>query len=122
MATIPVKNALGVSVDVQLPPASGRAAAALSGPVVLSTEDLAVFNALLAANQAVQGVLPVVVGTDAVAQRGLMAICTVAGNATVKFADDSTAVVPVAVGMTLWPFAVKTVTVTTATATYYRTK
>lgn len=96
-----VKDGNGATVEIPVP----------TGPGATEAEQ-----------RAVQGVAPVVVGVDGAALRGLMAVCTVAGNATVKFADDSTAVVPVGVGLTLWPFAAKGVTVSTATATYYRTK
>lgn len=43
MATIEVRDSNGDEVAVQLPNANGRAAAAASRPVVLSTEDAALF-------------------------------------------------------------------------------
>lgn len=49
MSTIPVKSATGATVDVQLPLPPGRAAAAASRPVALSTEDNAILAAIVAA-------------------------------------------------------------------------
>jgi hypothetical protein len=46
MAIIPVLDADGNEVDVQLPLAPGRAAAAAARPVVLSNEDLAVLSSI----------------------------------------------------------------------------
>lgn len=48
MTTMPVKDANDVDVDIQLPNANGRAAAAASRPVALSTEDLAAVTAMSA--------------------------------------------------------------------------
>ena len=49
MATIDVKDAAGVTRTIQAPDADGRAAAASSRPVVLSTEDQADLQAVAAA-------------------------------------------------------------------------
>lgn len=49
MSTIDVKDATGTTVTIQQPLAPGRAAAAASRPVVLSTEDLAAVNAITTA-------------------------------------------------------------------------
>jgi hypothetical protein len=57
MATMKVEDSLsGADVDVELPPAPGRAAAAASRPVALSTEDLASLDAV---KTAVEGTLTV---------------------------------------------------------------
>lgn len=71
-----------------------------------------------------RGVIDIVVGTDQTAQRGVQIVCTVAGNVSLKMADDSANVVPVAVGLTVLPYSAKTVNVadTTATATYKNLK
>ena len=67
-----------------------------------------------------RGVLSITVDADGVPQRGLRIVCTVAGNVALKFADDTTDIMPIEVGLTVLPYAVKTVlaTGTTATATY----
>lgn len=67
-----------------------------------------------------RGVVAIVVGTDQLARRGVQIVCTVAGNVSLKMADGSTNVVPVAVGLTILPYSVLGVNTsgTTATATY----
>lgn len=67
-----------------------------------------------------RGVVAIVVDTVGVPQRGVRIICTTAGNVAFKFADDSEDIEPVAVGLTVLPYAIKTVLSvgTTATATY----
>lgn len=52
--------------------------------------------------------------------RWFVAVCTVAGNVSVVFADNTTAIYPIAIGLTNLPLAIKRVNVTgtTATATY----
>ena len=59
-------------------------------------------------------------GTDALPRRALRISCTAAGNVAMKLADDSVETVPVDVGLSILPYAVKAVlaTGTTAVATY----
>ncbi len=59
MATIDVKDASGTTVPIEKPLAPGRAAAAASRPVVLSTEDLAALAALATALGDILTKLPV---------------------------------------------------------------
>lgn len=65
MATIDVKDAGGATVALEKPNANGRAAAAASRPVALSTEDLAALNAIatkLSADPASQTTLAAILG------------------------------------------------------------
>lgn len=55
MTTIPVKDANNTTVDLEKPLAPGRAVAALSRPVALSSEDLAALGAIVAAIEASGG-------------------------------------------------------------------
>lgn len=55
MATIPVKDANNTTVDLEKPLAPGRALAAVSRPVVLSSEDLAALAAIVDAIEASSG-------------------------------------------------------------------
>lgn len=67
-----------------------------------------------------KGVVAIVVGTDGIPKRGVQVVCTVAGNVNFNMADGSDNIVPVAVGLTVLPYAVLGVNTasTTATATY----
>jgi len=67
-----------------------------------------------------RGSIAIVVGTDQAPRNGIQIVCTGAGDVSLKMEDDSTNVVPVAFGLTILPYAVKTVNTagTTATATY----
>jgi hypothetical protein len=58
--------------------------------------------------------------TTTTAGRQMLVNCTVAGNVKVKFSDGSTLTIPVAIGLSILPWAVIQVYVTgtTATATY----
>lgn len=56
MATIPVKDANNVTVDLEKPLAPGRAVAASSRPVALANEDFAVLGAIVDAVEAISGV------------------------------------------------------------------
>lgn len=73
--------------------------------------------------RAVQGVEPITPGTDGTPRRGLLIVCTSPGDVRIKLADDSLLTIPVGVGLTILPLAVKTVVAaaTTATATYWGT-
>lgn len=73
--------------------------------------------------QAIQGVEAIVVGTDGTPRRGILVVCTTAGDVRLKFADNSLLTVPVSVGLTVLPFSVKTVVTsgTTAVANYWST-
>lgn len=66
------------------------------------------------------GAVPVDADVVVVPGRGLSVVCTVAGNVSLVFANGSALIVPVAVGLTILPFAVKKIVsaTTTATATY----
>ncbi len=67
------------------------------------------------------GAVALTPGTPVTPARGLAIICTVAGNVQLKFADDSTLVIPVAVGLSvLEGWSIKDIVAggTTATATY----
>lgn len=70
--------------------------------------------------RAYRGSYAIVVDTDQAPRNGVQITCTGAGDVSFKMADDSTNIVPVAVGLTVLPYAVKTVNSsgTTATATY----
>ncbi|MFE8582952.1 hypothetical protein ACFX59_02475 [Sphingomonas sp. NCPPB 2930] len=73
--------------------------------------------------RAVQGVEAITVGTDGTPRRGLLIVCAGAGDVRIKLADDSQITIPVAVGLSMLPFAVKTVIAsgTTATASFWST-
>jgi hypothetical protein len=64
MATIPVLDADSVEVEVELPLTPGRAAAAASRPVVISTEDLAALSPLASGRGAAAASKPVVLSTE----------------------------------------------------------
>lgn len=66
-----------------------------------------------------RGSVSITPGAEQAARNGIQIVCTGAGDVSLKMEDDSTNVVPVAVGLTILPYAVKTVNTagTTATAT-----
>ncbi|MFM0160684.1 hypothetical protein [Paraburkholderia sediminicola] len=68
----------------------------------------------------VPGRIALTVGTPATAGRSFAAICSVAGNVSVTFADTSVGTYPLSVGVNVFPFQVTEVNSvgTTATATY----
>ena len=76
-------------------------------------------NPLPTGERAFQGAIPIVPGTDQAPCRGIAINCTTAGTIQLKLADDSLFVVPVQAGLSILPFAVKTVVAagTTAVAT-----
>lgn len=78
-------------------------------------------NPLPAAERPWQGAVALVVNTDQSPRRGIALIATIAGSVTLKLADDSLIAVPVDPGLTILPFAVKTIqsSGTTATLTAY---
>ncbi len=73
-----------------------------------------------ASSASVPGRIALTVGTPATAGRSFCAICTVAGNVAVTFADTSVGVYPLAIGINVLPFQVTEVNSvgTTATAIY----
>ena len=87
------------------------------GTVPTAVEPL---HPLPVADQAFRSAIAVTVGIDQVPQRAILIVCTAAGNVALKLADDSSVVVPVATGLSILPFAVKTVLAagTTAAASY----
>lgn len=78
-------------------------------------------NPLPAAERPWQGAVPVTADTDQTPRRGIALIANAAGAAALKLADDSLIVVPVDPGLTILPFAVKTIhsSGTTAVLTAY---
>lgn len=76
MATMTVKDAAGANVDIEKPSTPGRAAAAASRPVALSTEDLA---ALTAVGTKLDGLSGLVDGMEALAAATNAALATLAG-------------------------------------------
>lgn len=78
------------------------------------------FPVVDASAASVTGRVPLTVGTAVTAGRALCVICSVAGNVAVTFANASIGIYPVALGMTVFPFAATQVNTsgTTATATY----
>lgn len=72
------------------------------------------------ADRAYQGVAPFTIGADQPAGRGLLITCTAAGQTALRFADGSTATLPIATGLTILPFAVRAILIagTTATASF----
>lgn len=69
-------------------------------------------------NQPIRGFRDLVVGTDGSIGRLFVVNATVAGNVTVKLFDGSTHVIAAPVGYSAYPYAVRQVTVSAATATY----
>lgn len=71
-----------------------------------------------------RGAEALTVGSTYTARRAVGIVCTVAGNVSFKMTDDSDYVVPVDVGFSIFPFAVKGINTsgTTATATYANLK
>lgn len=59
-------------------------------------------------------------GTDGPPRRALAIVASASGTVVVRFADDTTLALPVDTGLSILPFAVKSVVVagTTATASY----
>lgn len=100
-------------------PVLGQALAASSVPVVLTAAQMTALN-----NPSYTGQVAIVVDTPQTAQRALYVNCTVPGNVTVVFSDASTLAIPVAVGVSVFPFSVTGVNTagTTATATYANLK
>lgn len=144
MLSIQVKDASGATQTVQTLPPVGQAAAANSLPVALSTEQQAVLQDSLTAQQAsltaqqsavtelqgvatntqnLQGVSAALTPDVALTTptRGLVVVCTQAGNLSVQFANASVLTFPVNAGISILPFDVTTVVSsgTTATATCY---
>ena len=76
--------------------------------------------ALLAAELPYQGTVAMVVGTPQAAQRAVRIACTAAGNVALTYADGSTDVIPVNVGLSYLTGAITTINSagTTATATF----
>lgn len=72
------------------------------------------------ADRAYEGVKPLTVGVEQSAGRGLLVTCTAPGQVAIEFADGSTMTLPIATGLTILPFSVRSVLVqgTTAVASY----
>lgn len=84
-----------------------------------SERDVATIDALIAAEQALTGVLPIAVGGSAIAAgRMWSANITVAGNVTITYADESSHVVPVVTGYQRFPDSITGISASTATGTY----
>lgn len=70
----------------------------------------------------ITGLAAMTVGTTYTPARGIVAVCTVAGNATVTFVDLSSVAIPVVVGFNYFNFAAVAIASQTATCTYYHAK
>jgi hypothetical protein len=72
------------------------------------------------ADQPIRGVKDLTIDTVCAKGRTFMVNCTVAGNVSITFSDDSTHIFPIVVGYSVFPYSVKkfNTTGTTATATY----
>mgnify|MGYP001280261398 FL=1 len=70
---------------------------------------------------AYRGAIPFEIDVDQQPRRALAVICTTSGTVTLKLADNSVIAVPISQGLSLLPFAVKSVTAqgTTAIASYF---
>jgi hypothetical protein len=69
-------------------------------------------------NQPVRGFAVLTVGADGPMGRLFVVNASVAGNVTVKLQDNSTHTFPVPAGYSAYPYQVRQVTATTATAVY----
>lgn len=69
-------------------------------------------------NQPIRGFAALSIGTDGPIGRLFIVNATVAGNVTVKAFDNSTHIIAVPVGYTTYPYNVRQVTASTATAAY----
>lgn len=67
-----------------------------------------------------RGAVQIVPDTNQEARRAIAITCTTAGSVTLRLADDSSIMLPISVGLSILPFAVKTVVTsgTTAVAAY----
>lgn len=86
MATIDVKDAAGSTVEIEKPLAPGRAAAATSRPVVLSTEDAAKVPAL--GRAAASASTPIALSTEDAAKVPALGQATKAASVPVAIASD----------------------------------
>ena len=118
-----VLKSLIVAVDTNGNIASAHTTVDQNGaPIVVALDSS--LAALLAAERPYQGVVAMAVGTAQPAQRALRVNCTAAGNVSLTYADGSTDVIPVNVGLSYIAGAITTVNSvgTTATATYANMK
>lgn len=71
-----------------------------------------------AENQPIRGFKDLTIGTDAAPGRLFIVNATVAGNVTVKGFDNVNHVIAVPAGYSAYPYSVRQVVASTATATY----
>lgn len=72
-------------------------------------------------DQPFAGALAITPGSEHTPRRAVAIVCSAAGTVTLKLGDDSQIALPVAAGLSILPFAVKTVVPggTSAAAAYY---